>query len=88
MRIVHDSVSGHQKRTAIALVALMVLLPWSIFEPVQLKRTTSQRIQFQVHGGQEEVMIQDGLNYLPKERILPMAHLHMVIYSLILHPVH
>ena len=33
----HDSVSGHQKRTAIALVALMLLLPWSVFEPVELE---------------------------------------------------
>ena len=40
MRIVYDSVSGPQKRMAMILVALMLLLPWSSFESPNLEETS------------------------------------------------
>ena len=38
MRIVYDSVSGPQKRMAMILVALMLLLPWASFESPNLEQ--------------------------------------------------
>ena len=41
MRIVYDSVSGSQKRMAMGLVALMLLLPWSSFESTNLEENSN-----------------------------------------------
>ena len=41
MRIVNDSISGSQKRMAMVLVALMLLLPWSSFESTNLEENSN-----------------------------------------------